>query len=82
MVDIAETDRDLAERVELTLTAMRAGAEVVYQATLRDGSWIGHADFLRRIDGEPSALAPWRYEVADTKLARSPKASRSAAASS
>ena len=31
-------------------------------------------DFLRRVDGEPSALGSWRYEVADTKLARSAKA--------
>jgi uncharacterized protein len=74
VVDIAAAGGDLDQRVQRTLAAMRAGAQVIYQATLRDGPWIGHADFLRRVDGEPSALGPWRYEVADTKLARSPKA--------
>ena len=62
-----------------TLDAMRAGADVVYQATFFDGTWRGHADFLLRRDhapGEPySAFGPWHYEVADTKLARHVKAS-------
>lgn len=74
VVDIAALDGDLDERVERTLAAMRAGAQVVYQAALRDGPWMGHADFLRRVDGEASVLGSWSYEVADTKLARSPKA--------
>ncbi len=65
------TDDDKAAR---TLAAMRTGAEVIYQATLRDGTLLGHADFLRRVDGGQSTLGPWSYEVADTKLARSPKA--------
>ena len=62
-----------------TLAAMRAGADVVYQATFFDGTWRGHADFLLRRDHEPgepdSAFGPWHYEVADTKLARHVKAS-------
>jgi uncharacterized protein len=56
------------------MQAMHEGAEVIYQATLRDGQLFGHADFLMRVDGEASDLGTWRYEVADTKLARSPKA--------
>ena len=62
-----------------TIAAMRGGADVVYQATFFDGTWRGHADFLLRRNhdaGEPdSALGPWHYEVADTKLARHVKAS-------
>jgi hypothetical protein len=58
-----------------TLAAMREGVEVIYQATLRDGCWVGHADFLRRVDGVASSLGSWSYEVADTKLARSPRPS-------
>ncbi len=62
-----------------TVDAMRAGADVVYQATFFDGTWRGHADFLLRTDhrpGEPdSAFGAWHYEVADTKLARHVKAS-------
>ena len=52
-----------------TLEAMRSGVDVVYQATFFDGGWGGQADFLLRVD-TPSALGPWSYEVADTKLAR------------
>lgn len=74
MIDVTELGGGINERIERTLAAMRAGTEIIYQATLRDEPWIGHADFLRRIDGAPSALGDWRYEVGDTKLARSPKA--------
>ena len=74
VVDVGTSGDDLDSRVARTLAAMRDGAEVIYQATLRDGSWIGHADFLRRVPGGPSSFGTWHYEVADTKLARSPKA--------
>lgn len=53
---------------------MEAGVDVVFQATLRDGPLFGHADFLLRVDGVPSKFGDWSYEVADTKLARTPKA--------
>ena len=56
-----------------TEAAMRAGADVVYQATFFDGRWRGHADFLLRVE-RPSDLGAWSYEVADTKLARRAKA--------
>ncbi|MCU1483897.1 MAG: protein of unknown function, putative recB domain, partial [Actinomycetia bacterium] len=55
-----------------TVAAMRAGADVIFQATFFDGRWRGHADFLLRIE-VPSDLGPWSYEVADTKLARRAK---------
>jgi uncharacterized protein len=60
-----------------TVAAMRAGADVIYQATFFDGTWRGHADFLLRVDDpeRPSAFGGWHYEVADTKLARHVKAS-------
>ena len=54
---------------ELTRDLMRRGADVIYQATLFDGTWRGYADFLLRTDG-PSRLGAHHYEVADTKLAR------------
>lgn len=57
---------------EQTLEAMRSGARVIYQATFFDGRFLGHADFLRRVE-IPSALGSWSYEVVDTKLALSPK---------
>ena len=63
----------LADQVAATLAAMRAGVDIVYQATLRDGDLIGHADFLRRVPGT-SAFGDWHYEVLDTKLARRPQA--------
>jgi predicted RecB family nuclease len=53
------------ERARVTEEAMRAGADVVYQAVLVDPSgWRGVADFVER-------TADGSYEVADTKLARS-----------
>src|SRR5207249_6274462 len=52
---------------EQTLEAMRSGADVIYQAALFDGRWLGYADFLERV-------GPLSYEAVDTKLARSAKA--------
>ncbi len=58
---------------EETLAAMRAGADILYQATLADDAWSGVADFLRKIP-EPSELGGWSYEVIDAKLARETRA--------
>jgi predicted RecB family nuclease len=66
------TRYDVAGRIEAeqqTLGAMRAGADVIYQATFYDGQWGGQADFLLRTD-RPSDLGDWSYDIADTKLAR------------
>src|ERR1035437_7843486 len=66
------TRYDVAGRIEAeqqTLDAMRAGADVIYQATFFDGRWGGQADFLLRTD-QPSELGSWSYDIADTKLAR------------
>src|SRR4051794_41447730 len=48
---------------------MRAGVDVVHQASLFDGTWGGQADFLLKTS-TPSDLGDWSYEVADAKLAR------------
>ncbi|TMC52194.1 MAG: TM0106 family RecB-like putative nuclease [Chloroflexi bacterium] len=58
---------------EQTLEAMRSGIDVIYQATLFDGRWLGYADFLEKVD-VASELGAHSYEVVDTKLARSAKA--------
>jgi predicted RecB family nuclease len=57
-----------------TETAIRRGDDVIYRATFFNGRWVGYADFLLRVES-PSALGPWSYEIADTKLARHTKAS-------
>ena len=62
----------LDQAVTATKEAMAAGAPLIYQAAFRDGTWIGYADFLRRIDAH-SDLGEWSYEPIDTKLARSVK---------
>ncbi len=54
--------------------AVRRGDDVIYQATLFDDPWRGHADFLVRVE-VASELGPWSYEVYDTKLARQTTAS-------
>ncbi len=64
---------DLQRAEADTLAAMRAGAEVIYQATFFDGRWRGHADYLLRVE-PPSKLGAWSYEVADAKLAQRVKA--------
>src|ERR1700752_1950491 len=44
VVEIAGEGFDLAERTALTREAMRAGAEVIYQAALVVSPWLGYAD--------------------------------------
>ncbi len=56
----------LAAKREETLDALRAGADVVFQAGFFDGRFSGWADFLVREDSG-------RYSVYDTKLARHAK---------
>src|SRR5579862_5445358 len=68
-----ENSRDGYARAEAaTLTAMRRGVRVIYQATFFDGTFVGRADFLRRVE-LPSNLGHFSYEVVDTKLGLSPK---------
>ena len=63
----------LEARAALTLEAMRAGVDVVYQGALLAPPWHGYSDFLLKVDGVPSALGDFAYDVADTKLSRSAK---------
>jgi predicted RecB family nuclease len=55
--------------LDATLDALRSGADVVVQPTLRHEKWFGRPDVLRRVDALASALGAWSYEVVDTKLA-------------
>jgi predicted RecB family nuclease len=66
----AESDDDA---VGQTLAAMRAGADVIYQAPLGGERWYGRADFLRKVE-QPSELGAWSYEVTDAKLATETRA--------
>ncbi len=59
--------------LQRALQAMRAGAEVIVQAELGSGRWLGRADLLLRVE-EGSDLGSWSYEVADTKLAQETRA--------
>jgi len=67
------SDGSLEARAALTLEAMRSGVDVVYQGALLAPPWHGYSDFLLRVDGVPSALGDFAYDVADTKLSRSAK---------
>lgn len=55
-----------------TLDAMRAGADVISQATFVNGPWRGRADFLMKSPGTTKLVA-WSYEALDAKLARAEK---------
>ena len=57
---------------EATAEAMRAGRDVIHQATFVAGNWRGAADFLLKVR-EPVDLGPYSYEPADAKLATHPK---------
>jgi len=73
VVDVIGADRwDFEGSARATLEAMRAGAEVIYQATFVLGDWRGRADFLERVE-QPTALGAWGYEALDAKLARAEK---------
>jgi uncharacterized protein len=61
------------DAVAETVRALLEGVDAVYQATFLDRTWRGRSDFLARMD-KPSALGDWSYEVIETKLARSTKA--------
>jgi uncharacterized protein len=61
-----------AENLAATRVAMADGADIIFQAALAQGAFMGYADFLRRIE-TPSTLGTWSYEVIDTKLAHRPK---------
>jgi predicted RecB family nuclease len=63
----ARTPDELRSAQAETLAAMRAGADVIFQATFFDGRWRGHADFLVRAE-RASDLGGWSYDIADTKL--------------
>jgi predicted RecB family nuclease len=75
------TDLDGQRDPEATIAAMRRGDDVIFQATIFDGRWIGHPDFLLRLPtvaetGTGGELgADFHYTVADTKLAHTAKAS-------
>ena len=73
--DDSHADRIRRQAAE-TIAAMKAGVDVIYQATFFDGRWLGYADFLLRCDDaqRPSKWGDFHYEVADTKLARHVKA--------
>jgi predicted RecB family nuclease len=60
----------LAKQAETEL-ALRAGADVVFQATFFDGEFLGYADFI--VNEAAGTGNSGRYEVWDTKLARHAK---------
>src|SRR2546426_10814747 len=60
---------DSSEARRITLEAIMAGQEIIYQARLELVPFVGFADFLFRV---PESKSPW-YEVGDTKLAHSVK---------
>ena len=51
-----------------TEAAMAGGAQIIYQASFFDGTFLGRSDFLVRVE-RPCAKWAWSYEVLDTKLA-------------
>ncbi|MCL0102091.1 TM0106 family RecB-like putative nuclease, partial [Dehalococcoidia bacterium] len=65
-------DAPFEDQVDLTLSAINSGVNVIYQAVLQDAPWMGHPDFLVRC-ANPSDLGSYSYEIFDTKLAKEPR---------
>lgn len=59
--------------VEATQKAMAKGVDVIVQAKLEEGPWMGYADMLLKITGK-TKFGNWSYEVQDTKLAQNTRA--------
>lgn len=70
VTEIEQDGKSRTARAADTEAAMRAGAEVIYQAAFLHDGRVGYADFLLRVDGRDSTFGNWSYDVADTKLAR------------
>src|SRR5207249_83306 len=64
-----DAEGDEGSTLERTLAQMRAGADIIVQATLVAGRWLGRADVLLRVERK-SNFGAWSYEALDTKLAQ------------
>lgn len=73
VIDLRQDDISDALAFQKTKKALQRGPQVLFQATFLNATWVGHADFLIRVD-TPSKLGDFSYEVVDTKLARSSRA--------
>ena len=72
MINLREVN-NAEKAVADTIVALRGGADVIIQAALASGNWLGRPDVLRKV-ASPSNLGDWSYEVYDCKLARETKA--------
>lgn len=69
VLDLREGRDTPADTIARTTAAIDQGIDVIVQGALGDGTWFGRPDILLRTGG------PRTYEVVDTKLARTTKAS-------
>jgi len=67
-------DAQPAEALLSTVAILKAGPTFAYQAFLYGEPLNGYADFLMRVEGE-SKLGDFSYEVIDTKLSKTERAS-------
>ena len=61
------------QSAEKVIEAMKQGADVIIQAALQNGQWMGYADILLKVPGT-CKFGNWSYEVQDTKLAQNTRA--------
>jgi len=71
IVEIEREGVSLSDGVLHTAEALAQGPDIVFQGALAGGVWGGWSDFLEKVE-RPSALGEFSYEVADTKLKRTP----------
>lgn len=68
ITDVSISQQSISETIE----KMKSGDDYIYQATLKNGFWVGKADFLEKVE-KPSKLGNFSYEVIDTKLSTETK---------
>jgi predicted RecB family nuclease len=61
------------QSLERVIDSMKKGIDVLVQARLEGGQWMGNADVLLKVPGK-STFGNWSYEVYDTKLSQTTRA--------
>lgn len=70
---VVELDEDDRSNSKQAIQAMKDGVDVIAQACFVSPPWHGRCDFLLKVE-QPGILGDWSYEVSDTKLSQTTKA--------
>ena len=69
-IERGRSEAAIRASADATVAAMERGDPYIAQAAFFDGTWLGYADIIQRVE-TPSRRWDWSYEPVDAKLARS-----------